>query len=113
VDAAPAGGGHVADVRLAGPRARRVRLRADQVPAHDVVKGQKRRQHSLLTANADEGGNVRTGKNAFVVGARAACAFSPRTSSGVPGQPYGPGVGRMVIVARTEGANSQKICPCA
>jgi hypothetical protein len=40
----------------------------------DVVNGQKPRQHSLLTANADEGGNLRTGNDAFVIGARAACA---------------------------------------
>jgi hypothetical protein len=40
----------------------------------DVVKGQKPRHHSLLAANVDEGGNVRTGKDAFVTGARAACA---------------------------------------
>jgi hypothetical protein len=74
VDATPAGGGLVADVRLAGSRARPIWLRADEVRLDDVVKGQKPRQHSLLTANADEAGNTRTGKDAFVIGARAACA---------------------------------------
>jgi hypothetical protein len=46
-----------------------IRFRLD-----DVVKRQKPRQHSLLTANVDEAGNMRTGKDAFVIGARAACA---------------------------------------
>jgi hypothetical protein len=45
-----------------------------RVRLDDVVNGQKPRQHSLLTANVDEAGNMRTGKDAFVIGARAACA---------------------------------------
>ena len=40
----------------------------------DVVNGQKPRQHSLFPVNEEEGGNLRTGNDAFVIGARAACA---------------------------------------